>query len=262
MTEPRDGIAPHASEPAPRSLRTFLTGVFLLAVCWFGGRSLIGQWDAVQALRAELSTRWSLVALSSALVGMSYLVLIQTWRLTVGAWGERLRFGEAARIWFISNLGRYLPGKVWQIGAMGVMAQEAGISSVAAVGSALVVSLVHLIIGFAVVGLTGSDLFVSLVPPGTPLTPILTLAVVLLLIAPRLLPMAATGASRVLGRPFTLPRLPSRAIWVAALGSGVAWLLLASPSMRWGSACSGMRLEMPPIRSQFSPCRTSRDSSR
>jgi len=227
MAESRDAVAPDATDasPAPRSLRTILSGVFLIAVLWFGGRSLIGQWDAVQALRAELSTRWSLVALSSALVGVSYLVLIHTWRLTVGAWGERLGFREAARIWFISNLGRYLPGKVWQIGAMGVMAQEAGISSVAAVGSALVVSLVHLIIGFALVGLTGHDLFVSLVPPGTPLTPILTLAVVLVLIAPRLLPMVATGASRILGRPFPVPRLPTRAIWMAALGSGIAWLL-------------------------------------
>ena len=232
MTDSREAVAPDAvptamadAAPAPRSLRTLLTGVFLLAVVWFGGRSLFGQWDAVQALRAELSTRWSLVALSSVLVGVSYLVLIQTWRLTVGAWGERLGFREAARIWFISNLGRYLPGKVWQIGAMGVMAQEAGVSSVAAVGSALVVSLVHVIIGFAVVGLTGRDLFVSLVPPGTPLTPILTLAVVLVLIAPRLLPVIASGASRLLRRPFTLPRLPIRAIWVAAVGSGAAWVL-------------------------------------
>ncbi|MBM3900282.1 MAG: hypothetical protein FJ362_09050, partial [Gemmatimonadetes bacterium] len=64
MAESRDAVAPDATDasPAPRSLWTFLTRVFLIAVLWFGGRSLIGQWDAVQALRAELSTRWSLVA--------------------------------------------------------------------------------------------------------------------------------------------------------------------------------------------------------
>ena len=214
-----------ADRTETRSLRTLLTALFLVAVVWFGGRSLATQWDSVQALRANLTTQWSLVLLSSFLVGVSYLVLIQTWRLTVGAWGETLGFTTAARIWFISNLGRYLPGKVWQIGAMGVMAQEAGVSSVAAVGSALVVSLVHVIIGFAVVGLTGRDLFVSIVPPGTPLTPILTLAVVLVLIAPRLLPVVATGASKVLRRPFAIPRLPVRAIWVAVVGSAIAWVL-------------------------------------
>jgi uncharacterized membrane protein YbhN (UPF0104 family) len=207
------------------STRTLLTALFTLAVLWFGGRSLVGQWDAVQSLRAGLSTQWSLVLLASAIVGVSYVVLIQTWRLTVSAWGETLGFATAARIWFVSNLGRYLPGKVWQIGAMGVMAQEAGVSSVAAIGSALVVSLVHLIIGFAVVGLTGRDLFLSIVPPGTPLTPVLTLAVVLVLLAPRLLPMAAMGASKVLRRPFSLPQLPARAIWVAVAGSAIAWVL-------------------------------------
>ena len=34
-----------------------------------------------------------------------------------------------------------------------------------------------------------------------------------------------SGASRLLRRPFTLPRLPIRAIWVAAVGSGAAWVL-------------------------------------
>ena len=65
---------------------------------------------------------------------LSYVVLIETWRQIVLAWGGRSRWPAAARIWFISNLGRYIPGKVWQIGAMGVLAQDAGVSSVAAVG--------------------------------------------------------------------------------------------------------------------------------
>ena len=43
---------------------------------------------------------------------------------------------SAARIWTVSNLGKYLPGKVWAIAGMALMARQAGVSPAAATGSA------------------------------------------------------------------------------------------------------------------------------
>jgi hypothetical protein len=40
-------------------------------------------------------------------------------------------FWGRGAIWSVSNLGRYVPGKLWSIGAMGLMAQRAGVSPVA-----------------------------------------------------------------------------------------------------------------------------------
>lgn len=224
---------------ADRRWRSLLTWGFTLAVVAFGGRALHSQWGSVAALRASTPADWPGILMASILVGASYAVLILTWRATVHAWGESLPMTAAARIWLISNLGRYVPGKVWQIGAMGVMAQEAGVSSVAAVGSALVVSLVHVIVGFGVVAVTGLPLLRSLVPVGTPLLPVLLLGLVATLAMPWLLPWVATLATRVTGRAIALPRLPARAVWVAAAGSAAGWSLFGIAFHRLGAALLG-----------------------
>lgn len=198
---------------------------FVLAVLWFGGVLLAEQWGAVSALRATLRPSWMRVAGSCLLVLASYVVLIATWRATVQAWGERIGVADATRIWFVSNLGRYVPGKVWQIGAMGVMAQRVGVSPVAAVGSALVVSLVHVLVGLAVVAATGRELLLLVAPAGL-LLPIAIGAMVLTVaLAPWALPHLLRLASRVTRRELSLPALPPRTIWIAAMGSTVAWLL-------------------------------------
>lgn len=208
-----------------RRIGTVVQAAFVAAVLWFGGRALAGKWAEVRDLRAQLRTDWSGVLLASAAVFASYGVLIATWQATVRAWGARLAARDGARIWFISNLGRYLPGKVWQVGAMGLMARQAGVAPEAAVGSAVVVSLVHLLVGFAVVAGTGRDLLTRYVPPGSPLPFVLALLSGGVLAMPWLLPPLARTASRVTGRTFAPPALPPRAIWAAAAGSAVAWAL-------------------------------------
>ena len=122
-------------------------------------REILGQWQRFQASGARLSPRWDLLALSSLLVLVAYAILVETWRRTVHAWDSELSWSAAARIWFISNLGRYLPGKVWQIGAMGLMAEQRGVSALAATGSAIVINLVNLLAGLGLTLVTGAEYF-------------------------------------------------------------------------------------------------------
>ena len=210
------------------SLRRALALAFAAAVIWFGGRTLIAQWDAVQGVRAAHPVRWGGVLLASCLTLGSYVVLIETWRRTVLAWGGAIGYAEAARIWLVSNLGRYIPGKLWQIGAMSVLAERAGVSGTAAVGSALLVSLLHVVVGFAVVAATGGTLLGSSLPAGTPLLPVLAAIGLALASSPWTLPWAAMLAGRLRGRPLTVRRLPPRAIWIAAVGSAAGWLLFGA----------------------------------
>jgi len=195
--------------------------VVVLVVVGYVGRELARQWRAFAALPATIAVNWSLVVASGIVVLASYTVLIWTWQHTVRAWGDRLGFLDGARIWFVSNLGRYVPGKVWQIGAMGVLSQRAGVSPVAAVGSSLVVSLVNVLAGVAVAAACGAG---TLDAPAwaVPLTATLVVGVV---IAPWMLPPMARLFSRVMGRPIAEPRLPHSAVWTAALGCAAAWLL-------------------------------------
>lgn len=195
--------------------------ILAVAAVGLATREIVAQWHAFRASGAELTPRWSLVALSSAIVLVAYGILVETWRRMVRAWDADIPWTEAARIWFISNLGRYLPGKVWQIGAMGVMAQESGVSVVAATGSALVINLVNLLAGFGLVLVTGAEFFEARGAAAV-------LAVVLvagIVLAPRMLPVVATLAGKIIRRPVEVPRLPDRAVWLASVGCLAAWIL-------------------------------------
>lgn len=195
--------------------------ILAFAAVVLAGRAILIQWRVFVASGARLEPRWSLIALSSLVVLLAYAVLVETWRRTVRAWDAEIPWSDAARIWFISNLGRYLPGKVWQIGAMGVMAQERGVSMIAATGSALVINLVNLLAGFGLVLVTGAEFFEARAAA-------VTLAAMLLVgifLAPRVVPVAARLAGRVFRRAFDVPPLPDRAVWLAAVGCLLAWIL-------------------------------------
>ena len=206
-------------------LMRVLQGLFIVAVLVFGVRLVAQHWTDVRALQATLTPSWGRVTWSACMVGVSYAVLIATWRAMVRAWGASLGAGQAARIWFVSNLGRYVPGKVWQIGAMGVMASEAGVPAEAAVGSSLVIALVNILVGFGVVAATGVEAFrVAGTDPRTLWIPLGLLLAVTASLPWTLAPLVRfTG--RVTGRPVEAPSLPAAAVWMAAAGCAAAWVL-------------------------------------
>src|SRR5215212_3966605 len=68
--------------------------------------------------------------------------------------GETLPFFQAARIWFLASLGKYVPGKVWAIAGAAVLAQRAGVDPSVAVAGAIVLQILALASGAAVVPLT------------------------------------------------------------------------------------------------------------
>ena len=202
--------------------------VFALAAFWFVGAAVVRYWGDVRLSIRSVTPAWGLILLSGVLVLAAYAVLIQTWRVMLSAWEGRvpLAFGEASRIWFVSNLGRYVPGKIWQIAAMSALAQQRGVSPVAATGSALIVNLANVLSGF-VVALAGGVQLLDATTHGRSGTALVVAAILLagLLLLPILLPPAVAFAGRVTGRMTRAPRVPARSVWAATVGTGVAWAL-------------------------------------
>lgn len=194
--------------------------LFLVAVLWYFARNVANQWSSIADVWSDLHVRWGMMALSGGVVFLSYAVLIETWRRTVSAWGGELRFGAAARIWFISNLGKYVPGKVWQIGAMGVLAQQEGVTATAAVGSSLVVNLVNIVAGCLVIAVSGG----AGVAPSS-LIPLTIVAAIVAAATPWVLPVLFRAASRISGRELVAPRIPPSAVLIALAGCAIAWVL-------------------------------------
>ena len=77
-------------------------------------------------------------------VFVTYAIQIESWRRILAGWGQHLGYGRAARIWLVVNLGRYVPGKVWSVAGLIVLAQRAGVEPWAASASAFAVQAVGL----------------------------------------------------------------------------------------------------------------------
>lgn len=207
----------------PRSLVIAIEIAIAALIAWFAWRALREQWSEVSQVADGVTPDWSRLALATGIVLATYLLLVEVWRRMVIAWGERLPFGDAARIWFISSLARYVPGKLWQVGAMGLMAQRVGVSPVAASGSALVSTVVNLLAGFFVLLLTGSRTLDAYFGGAAWVAAVVL--VVGLFAAPYLLRWAVAVAGPLLGRTIEIPPVPARAIWLAFAGSIASWLL-------------------------------------
>jgi uncharacterized membrane protein YbhN (UPF0104 family) len=122
-----------------------------VAVVGFVGRSIARNWTEFGALHVTLTITPAWIVGSALTVGVTYLMQIESWRRILAGWGQRLAFGTAARTWSLANLGRYVPGKVWSVAGLVVLAQRAGVQAGPAAASAFVIQAVSLGSGVAVV---------------------------------------------------------------------------------------------------------------
>ena len=104
-------------------------------------------WAKAENQQVQWSFHWEFIVASLIITWAMYGMLIWGWRTILEGWREWLRIVDAARIWTVSNLGSFVPGGVWAIAGMAVMAQKQGISGAAATGSAIVMQLVSLATG-------------------------------------------------------------------------------------------------------------------
>jgi len=204
-----------------------------LVVLVFIGRRLVQQWEATRGQPLTLHLRWSYVVLSAATVLAAYTLLIQTWRAILGTWGTRLGFWPAARVWLVSSLFRYIPGALWQVPAMGLMAKEAGTSSVAAAGSAVLSTIASIACGIAV-ALVASWSQIDALAGGHAIIGVLVGVLVgaCLVLLPVLMPYAVRLAERATGRTFGIGNIPSIAVAYAIMGNTLAWVLYGL-AFRW-----------------------------
>ena len=128
-----------------------LQAVLLVVVAVFMWRAVVDNLDQLRASTITWEVRPMWLVLAVVVVLLTYVLLIETWRMVLRGWGQVLPFREAARIWTLANLGRYIPGKVWAVAGLVVLAQRSGVAGWAAAGSAVVVQGIALGTGAAVV---------------------------------------------------------------------------------------------------------------
>ena len=86
---------------------------FVAVTVGLGAYAVASQWSHVSSALARLGflpVAGALVAVLAAL-----LAAMQVWRVLLGALGSPLPARPAARILFIGQLGKYLPGSIWPV---------------------------------------------------------------------------------------------------------------------------------------------------
>ncbi len=132
--------------------------VFGAIIVLVAGRSIVHNWSRMRGQPVVWHISPLLVVASLLVTWAMYLVLIQAWRVMLVGWGQRLGPLPAARIWTVSSLGKYVPGQVWAIAGMAVMAQRAGVAPWAATGSSVLLQGLAVGTGACVLGVTGVSL--------------------------------------------------------------------------------------------------------
>ncbi|TLY49117.1 MAG: hypothetical protein E6K55_13495, partial [Gemmatimonadetes bacterium] len=154
LTLPPTASPPRPPSPPSSPRRRWLwavQGLITLAVVAFVARSIARNWSEFRSLHVALTLAPGWIVAAVATVCVTYVMQIESWRRILAGWGQRLAFGPAARIWTLANLGRYVPGKVWSVAGLLVLAQQAGVRAAPAAASAVVIQAVSLGSGAAVV---------------------------------------------------------------------------------------------------------------
>ena len=86
---------------------------FVAVTVGLGGYAVAREWTSVRAALGDLGFGTVAAALLSVLVAM--VMTMQAWRVLLAGLGSPLPARAAARIMFIGQLGKYLPGSVWPV---------------------------------------------------------------------------------------------------------------------------------------------------
>ena len=205
---------PHPARRPPR----WRGGVRLAVLLVFGGAlawALAAQWGAVRPLLGELSAPFLAAALAAVLVGI--LATFLCWREVLADLGGRLPVRAGARVFFLGQLGKYVPGSLWPVMAQMELGRDHQVPERAS-GSAVGVFLLVLV----GTGLTVVAAAAPLLGPDAVHAYWWLLAVLPLVLVPRVLNRLLALVMR-LGRRPPLPAPLS----VGGILRAVAWAMVS-----------------------------------
>ncbi|MDT8435304.1 MAG: lysylphosphatidylglycerol synthase domain-containing protein [Gemmatimonadota bacterium] len=219
------------AEPRRASRRLRLGGwAFVVLSLAFLGALWARQGGELGRLRADLAAAgwrlrpgWALASLGPGI--LSLFVMGRVWVGIFRRLGGSCGTAEGIRVWMTTNLGRYVPGKVWQLAGLAAYMRERRGAGAAALAAAALFQVLVLGTGAAVAlaSLGGT--------PGGAWMRVGAAALVVAGLGLLLRPAPAVRLARLLARRFgegetaALARSGPRALWSGGAALVAAWLL-------------------------------------
>jgi uncharacterized membrane protein YbhN (UPF0104 family) len=201
-----------------RRLAWRVVGVgFVVASLGFLGWQLARDWDDIAAAAAQVSLGLLLASFAAAALGVACTAL--AWRTLLAGLGAPLPVGDAGQVFFLSQIGKYLPGSVWPYLAQARLGQDLGVPVSRSATAGVTFVLLHL--------LTGLVLGVPRVVLGDDLDQRFVLALVAVpVLAVVLHPRVLSRLTQAAGRAMRVQVAPLQPSW-RSLVLAVAWLIAA-----------------------------------
>ncbi len=220
--------------------------VFAIAVLVYLGDVLYRTWNQVAQSGFRFEFDLPRLAVSLVLLVIARGFAVEAWRRILIGLGEYCSFSFGARVWFLSNLTRYVPGNIWQVATMMVLVEQRGVSKT----NALVSQIIYTALALAIAGTLGimfifvrPDVLNGLVPdPLVAYAPFIFgvgfIALVILFALPPVNRLIVALSGRIMRRDLCaptptfarglIPPVFSLAMW---LTNGIAFYLFAASIM-------------------------------
>ncbi len=128
--------------------RTCLTIVFIIMPMAFLIRNLAINWQSLQ--KAAIQIKWGRVLISLLILQVSFTLLPLGTLLSLRAFGISLDFRDAYYAYHASQLGKYLPGRIWIIPGRAVLLRGFGIDPILGGAGALLETYLLIVTGVLV----------------------------------------------------------------------------------------------------------------
>jgi hypothetical protein len=231
-----DGPAPAPALSAAGERRTPLArvqellhnrwvGLSVVAVAVaFGGYAVAGQWGQIRSELAALGVLTTVGALLIVLVGL--VCTMQVWRAYLAALGSPLSATVAARIFFVGQLTKYVPGSIWPVLVQMELAHAARVPR-----SRTATTAVLTIVTSVCAGLIAAAATLPFLPAGATAGfrwTFLLVPVFLAILHPRVINRTIGWLLRLTGRPPLERPLRGRAVAVAVGWALLSWVVLGA----------------------------------
>jgi uncharacterized membrane protein YbhN (UPF0104 family) len=188
--------------------------------------ALASRWGQVVDALHRMQGRWLLAA---AVATVANLVLTGlAWRAVLADLGSRLPLAAAARVFFVGQIGKYVPGSLWPVVVQAELGSDHGVARRRSAAATLVLILLSAFSSLLVV--LGSLPFVPAVAENG-------FGWALLLVLPLLVLLHPAVLGRVLDRVLRLAGRPPLGEWTSLRGTAIA---LAWALGSW--ACAGLQV--------------------
>ncbi len=127
---------------------SILTILLIIIPVYFLGRSLWANWQTLTS--AEIEIDWGRMVLSLVILMAAFALFPSGTLIGLRGLGARVTYGQAYYGYHASQLGKYIPGRIWIIPGRAVTMRRFGVDGVTAAASTLIDMYVLLVAGIVV----------------------------------------------------------------------------------------------------------------